>query len=92
MRWLPENFVREEFCHRISTQMEAAKPVFRMNTEAFSTDFLEKYDLQRDVATFAEEHLCDWMFALRAATGSNDSEKKAVDVDIVSLFDYLALS
>lgn len=66
--------------------MEAAKPVFCMNTENFSTDFLEQYDLQRDVATFAERHLPDWMHVLKAATGSTELERKAVNANIVSLF------
>lgn len=52
LKWLPPNFIRDEFCGRISEQMEAAKPFFWMNADKSSVDFLQKFDLRRDV------HIC----------------------------------
>lgn len=83
LNWLPINFIRDQFCHRISCQMEAAKPFFHMNTQTFSIDFLEKYDLRRNVASYAENHLSDWMYALKAATGSLESQQKDTETELV---------
>ncbi|KAE9399244.1 hypothetical protein BT96DRAFT_1103955 [Gymnopus androsaceus JB14] len=74
LEWLPTNFISE--------QMEAAKPFFWMNAAKFSVDFLQNFDLRRDVSAYAQEHLSEWMYALKAATGCLGSEKKEVDTEI----------
>ncbi|KAF9064352.1 hypothetical protein BDP27DRAFT_1425924 [Rhodocollybia butyracea] len=82
LQWLPENFIRDQFCTRISQQMEAAKPFFHMNTQNFSIDFLETFDLQRNIAQYVSKNLADWMYALKAATGSLESPQKEAETEI----------
>ncbi|KAF9066809.1 hypothetical protein BDP27DRAFT_1226836, partial [Rhodocollybia butyracea] len=71
--WLPPNFARDQFCGKISEQMEAAKPMFYMKTRDFTLEFLETFDL-RAVSDLAAIHLPDWVYVLQAATGCFGSE------------------
>lgn len=57
LKWLPPDFVCDQFCGRISEQMEAAKPFFWINADKFSVDFLQNFDLQRDRSVYSQEHL-----------------------------------
>ncbi|KAF9070726.1 hypothetical protein BDP27DRAFT_1419740 [Rhodocollybia butyracea] len=82
MNCLPPATLQTLFCERISCQMEEAKPFFHMSTKEFSLEFLENFDLQKDVEGYANGHLDDWMAVLNAATGGLNSETKAQDMEI----------
>lgn len=85
MTCLPADTLRNQFCERISRQMENAKPFFHMSTKDFSLEFLEKYDLCKNVGDYAKGHLDDWMAVLNAATGGLESETKVKETEIVRL-------
>ncbi|KAE9385354.1 hypothetical protein BT96DRAFT_1007113 [Gymnopus androsaceus JB14] len=65
--------------------MEVAKPFFRLTADQFSLDFLENFDLRKDVSPYAEKNMPNWMYALRAVTGCLQSVKKDAETEIGQL-------